>query len=160
MSGQVFGKGVLFDCQTASERSAADASALPPLPFAAPAEQAARILSALEGVDAWGWDVFRLREAGAGRELQALGWHLLLEWDLVRKLGLRAAAVRAWLAFLEGCYTQAEYHCATHAADVLQTMHFMLRAAGAAAFLSDLEIFALLVAAMMHDVGHDGVSSP
>ena len=158
-SSKVYGKGVLFDCTAVIDRGATQGRALPPLPFAATAEQSARMLGALEGVDGGGWDVFKLREAAEERELQVLGWHLFLEWDLVGKLGLSPAAVQGWLGFVEASYTQSEYHNATHAADVLQTMHFMLRSAGAAALLSELEILALLVAAMMHDVGHDGVSN-
>lgn len=156
---RVFGKGILFDCQAAVERSTAQEEALAPLPFATSAEEAKRIMAALEGVEAWGWDVFKLREAAGERELQVLGWHVLVQWDLVRKLGLRPAAVQGWLRYVEGAYTQSEYHNATHAADVLQTMHFMLRSAGAAAHLSELEVFGLLVAAMMHDVGHDVASN-
>ena len=35
------------------------------------------IEAALEGVDEWDWDVWRLRQATKGRPLRALGWHLL-----------------------------------------------------------------------------------
>ena len=40
------------------------------LPFAAGPEERRAMLEALEGVDGWEWDVFRLRQASAGRELQ------------------------------------------------------------------------------------------
>lgn len=35
----------------------------------------------------------------------------------------------------------------------------MLETAGAASYLGDLELLALLVAAMAHDLGHDGLTN-
>ncbi len=40
------------------------------LPFGALEEEAAKMRGALEGVGEWGWDVFSLKEASGGRELQ------------------------------------------------------------------------------------------
>lgn len=51
---------------------------------------------------------------------QVLGWHLLHHWGLVSKLGLRRRALGKFLGQLEAAYGEADYHCATHAADVLQ----------------------------------------
>ena len=116
-------------------------------------------METLVGVDEWGWDVFKLHAVSSGRDLQVLGWHIFVRWDLINKLCLKPAVVQKWLLYVESSYTSAEYHNATHAADVLQTVHFMLKSAGAAAFLNDLQIFAVLVAAMVHDVAHDGFTN-
>lgn len=49
------------------------------------------------------------------------------------------------------------YHNNIHAADVLQTLHCILYGMGAKAFATaDLETFSLLVAAIVHDMGHPG----
>lgn len=155
-SSKIFGKGVLFDCSSLGKETDIETSEFL---FTTSPDEKARILYALEGVDEWGWDVFKLSEAASGRELQVLGWHLLVHWDLIRKLGLKAPVVRQWLLYVESAYTLSEYHNATHATDVLQTVHFMLSSAGAAAYLNDVEIFAILIAAIIHDVGHDGFTN-
>ena len=51
------------------------------------------ISAALEGVDEWEWDVFKLKDASHGRPLQTLGWHLIHRWDLISNLGLDSGKV-------------------------------------------------------------------
>ena len=124
-----------------------------------PEQAEEQVASALEGVDEWAWDVSRLREASGGRPLQALGWHVLHHWGLVERLGLDAGAVRKWLAFVESLYVETPYHSATHAANVLQAVHHALLRGGAARLLCTTRLFALLVAAIIHDAGHDGCNN-
>ena len=63
-----------------------------------------------------------------GAPRQVLGWHLLRDrWGLHAALGIEAPVLRAWLAFVASAYgAGALYHSATHAADVLQSVHFVL----------------------------------
>jgi hypothetical protein len=117
------------------------------------------INSALVGVDEWDWDIWRLEEASKGRPLQTLGWHLLHKWGVVGSLKLDEEVVRNWLGFVENLYQDNEYHNSLHAADVLQAAHFLLARGGAAQFLPPLAVFALLVSAMIHDAGHDGLNN-
>ncbi|GBM01360.1 Calcium/calmodulin-dependent 3',5'-cyclic nucleotide phosphodiesterase 1 [Araneus ventricosus] len=51
------------------------------------------------------------------------------------------------------------YHNDLHAADVTQTVHYMLCQQGLANWLSDLEIFAALIAAIVHDFEHTGTTN-
>ena len=117
------------------------------------------INSVLAGVDEWDWDIWQLEEASKGRPLQTLGWHLLHKWGLVDSLKLEEDAVRNWLTFVENMYQDNEYHNSLHAADVLQATHFLLARAGAARYLPPLAVFALLLSAMIHDAGHDGLNN-
>jgi len=57
---------------------------------------------------------------------------------------------------VEASYFEVPYHNSTHAADVLQTVHWILKKGGAASYLARIEILAVLCAAVAHDVGHDG----
>ena len=90
---------------------------------------------------------------------QVLGWHLLETWSMFDELNLDREVARKWLAFVEGCYLDAPYHNALHAADVTQTVHFFLSEGGLATFLEKFEILGLLLAAMVHDLGHDGLNN-
>jgi hypothetical protein len=51
------------------------------------------------------------------------------------------------------------YHNSIHAADVLQTTHIYLTTNNVHSNFNDLEIFALLFSALVHDVGHVGVNN-
>ena len=150
-----FGFGVLFAGRTSAgmERSS------DVLPFETSTSEGECILQSLQEIDQLDWDIFSLREASNGRELQVLGWHILREWEMDRKFGIEESVLREWLKFVDLSYANCEYHNATHAADVLQTVHFMLTAGGARRFLGDLEVLALLLAAMIHDIGHDGYTN-
>jgi hypothetical protein len=113
----------------------------------------------LKNVEEWDWDVWRLKEVTNNRPLQTLGWHLLHHWGLIDCFKLDRAVVRNWLVFVEQQYHDSEYHSSTHAADVLQSVHYMLAKCGASEYLSSLSLFALLISAMMHDAGHDGFNN-
>ncbi|UYV62212.1 PDE1C [Cordylochernes scorpioides] len=51
------------------------------------------------------------------------------------------------------------YHNDMHAADVTQTVHFLLHQLGMSNWLTDLEIFATLLAAVVHDFEHTGTTN-
>jgi hypothetical protein len=76
----------------------------------------------------------------------------------VEQFLLDPATLRRWLAYVEGQYTDACYHNSSHATDVLASVYFMIKA-GADKYLSEIEQLALLLAAMVHDMGHDGMSN-
>uniref|UniRef100_A0A7S0VYN7 Phosphodiesterase n=1 Tax=Hemiselmis tepida TaxID=464990 RepID=A0A7S0VYN7_9CRYP len=133
---------------------------LPDLPFECTdlAEEQA-ILMSLQGATSWEWNIFKLREASGGRELQVLGWHCLCRWELPQKFNINPETLRRWLDFVEDSYTDTEYHNCTHAADVLHGVFFMLTTCKVEKFLSEIEILALLLSVMVHDLGHDGFNN-
>ena len=51
------------------------------------------------------------------------------------------------------------YHNATHCADVLQTVHYLLHTTGLETWFCELEVLALLLAAVIHDVNHTGTTN-
>jgi hypothetical protein len=118
----------------------------------------AAISEALEGVDEWNWAIWKLKEASKDRPLQVLGWHMLNRWNLIENLRLSRDVIREWLAFVEESYEDNPYHNSLHAADVLQAVHFFLLQ-GAGDFLPTISVLAILITAMVHDVGHDGFSN-
>jgi hypothetical protein len=127
--------------------------------FQARQEERARISEALKDVHSWEWDAWTLHAASGGRPMQTLGWHLLHEWGLVDELKLDRAVLSRWLNFVEGHYQKVPYHNSTHATDVLHATHFLLSRSGAADFLPAINLFAVLISAMIHDAGHDGLNN-
>ena len=51
------------------------------------------------------------------------------------------------------------YHNATHGADVLQTVHYLVHTTGLEQWFCELELLALLLAAAIHDVDHTGTTN-
>ena len=51
------------------------------------------------------------------------------------------------------------YHNATHSADVLQTVHYLVHTTGLEQWFCELELLALLLAAAIHDVDHTGTTN-
>jgi hypothetical protein len=69
------------------------------------------------------------------------------------------SVLRAWLTAVERAYNENPYHSATHAADVLQGTFFHLYRCGLMRQLTDMEVFACVVAAIIHDIGHIGLTN-
>lgn len=63
------------------------------------------------------------------------------------------------LNFAGYCRFRNPYHNNLHAADVAQTVHHVLCQTGLMHWLTDLEIFATLVAALIHDYEHTGTTN-
>jgi hypothetical protein len=59
----------------------------------------------------------------------------------------------------EGYHTEPRYHNWYHGCDVMHTVSRMLEDSFASNYMSDLEIFGLLVASLAHDIGHLGVNN-
>ncbi|GAB4821974.1 hypothetical protein N2152v2_009020 [Parachlorella kessleri] len=105
------------------------------------------------------FDVFEVARLTDGRPLQTVGLNLLRKRGLIAKLRLADDKLRSFLQAVEGEYHPNPYHSSMHAADVTQALAAMLSLDGYACQLSDLELLALLVSAMIHDVGHPGVTN-
>lgn len=60
---------------------------------------------------------------------------------------------------LRNRYQKNHYHNFRHAVDVTHNVFLFLELCEAKEFLSDMEVMALMVAAMFHDVDHPGVNN-
>jgi len=129
------------------------------LPFEMDTEEEQKVVAKLEGIDRWDWDIFELESVCKDHVLEVVGWHLLQAWDMPNKFHISHITLHNWLAYVQSSYIDTEYHNATHAADVTQSVHFMLKTAKGKDFLSDVQVLALLLAAMVHDIGHDGCNN-
>ena len=74
---------------------------------------------------------------------------------------MNTVTLEAFLTRLEQGYSLYgnPYHNLIHAADVTQTTNYLLAQSRLAGCLSDLEIFATLIAAMIHDYEHPGTTN-
>ncbi|KAG2497676.1 hypothetical protein HYH03_004414 [Edaphochlamys debaryana] len=107
----------------------------------------------------WQFDSFALAAASGGHALSTLGFYLLSTEGLIDKFGLQPNRVARLLRALEAGYPDNPYHCATHAADVLRALHTLLRSTQLTEhYLDPLGLLAAYLAAIVHDLGHPGLT--
>lgn len=117
------------------------------------------VLLLLKKLDDWSFDVFATNEDS--HALKYVGHELLQKYDLLTKFKINTSALDAFLLSMEAGYSKYKnpYHNLLHAADVAQTVHFILSNSKLSNWLTDLEIFATIVAALVHDYEHTGTTN-
>ncbi|EFJ48255.1 3'5'-cyclic nucleotide phosphodiesterase, partial [Volvox carteri f. nagariensis] len=123
----------------------------------APHTQVERVLAQ---ADSWQFDTWRLRDVTHGHPLSALGFYLIQRAGLITNLKLKPAVLARLLRHIEAGYNDNPYHNATHAADVLQTLHVIIHGAQLHVhYLDQLGLLAAYFAAIVHDYGHPGLTN-
>uniref|UniRef100_A0A3P8PUA7 Phosphodiesterase n=1 Tax=Astatotilapia calliptera TaxID=8154 RepID=A0A3P8PUA7_ASTCA len=121
----------------------------------------ASVISVLKNVDKWSFDVFALNEASGDHALKFIFYELLTRYDLISRFKIPISAVVSFVEALEVGYSKHKnpYHNLVHAADVTQTVHYLLLKTGMVHWLTELEIFAMIFAAAVHDYEHTGTTN-
>ncbi|XP_077543584.1 dual specificity calcium/calmodulin-dependent 3',5'-cyclic nucleotide phosphodiesterase 1A-like isoform X4 [Haemaphysalis longicornis] len=121
----------------------------------------AHLVSLLKYVDDWCFDVFNVNEVANGQVLRYLTYELFGRYGIVHKFKISSAALENFISAVEQGYCKYKnpYHNNLHAADVTQTVHYMLYSAGISGWLTELEAFATLFAAIIHDYEHTGTTN-
>ncbi|XP_075954073.1 dual specificity calcium/calmodulin-dependent 3',5'-cyclic nucleotide phosphodiesterase 1A-like [Anarhichas minor] len=119
------------------------------------------VISVLKHVDKWSFDVFALNEASGDHALKFIFYELLTRYDLISHFKIPISAVVSFVEALEVGYSKHKnpYHNLMHAADVTQTVHYLLLKTGMVHWLTELEIFAMIFAAAVHDYEHTGTTN-
>uniref|UniRef100_A0A7S1YF31 Phosphodiesterase n=1 Tax=Sexangularia sp. CB-2014 TaxID=1486929 RepID=A0A7S1YF31_9EUKA len=113
-------------------------------------------------LDVWGFDTMAFAKR-VQRPLYFVGLALFTKYDLFSRCGVSLSSLRHFLDAIESRYHSANpYHNATHGADVAVSMHYFLSSCGIADLLGDSapdDLFAAIVAALVHDVDHPGLNN-
>ncbi|XP_048866442.1 dual specificity Calcium/calmodulin-dependent 3',5'-cyclic nucleotide phosphodiesterase 1C isoform X2 [Brienomyrus brachyistius] len=119
------------------------------------------VIAALKNVDLWSFDVFILNEASTDHALKFIFYELLTRYDLINRFKIPISALVSFVEALEVGYSKHKnpYHNLMHAADVTQTVHYLLLKTGMVHWLTELEIFAMIFAAAVHDYEHTGTTN-
>ena len=115
----------------------------------------------LQHVNDWNFGLFQFSKACHGSPLKFMGYHLLNQYGCCHKYKIPPSLLETLLGHLEVGYHKNgnPYHNNLHATDVLQTTHWLISQTGVKDRLSDLEIFALLFSAIIHDFDHTGTTN-
>ncbi|KAL3821634.1 hypothetical protein ACHAXA_006054 [Cyclostephanos tholiformis] len=133
-----------------------------------------------DALSSWDFDITDLAKLSNGSLLFFVGWAIMgsphaqqaIEFDLgqdsriktngynfMSQFNIKMPNLCSFFRMVEADYLPNPYHNSTHAADVLQTLNAMLHFGGKEYASSPLEIFSILVAAVIHDVGHPGLNN-
>uniref|UniRef100_A0A673XUN1 Phosphodiesterase n=1 Tax=Salmo trutta TaxID=8032 RepID=A0A673XUN1_SALTR len=118
------------------------------------------VITVLKHVDMWSFDVFALNDASGDHALKFIFYELLTRYDLINRFKIPISALVSFVEALEVGYSKHKnpYHNLMHAADVTQTVHYLLLKTGMN-WLTELEIFAMIFAAAVHDYEHTGTTN-
>ncbi|XP_025190950.1 calcium/calmodulin-dependent 3',5'-cyclic nucleotide phosphodiesterase 1-like isoform X2 [Melanaphis sacchari] len=119
------------------------------------------VIEVLKDLNDWSFDVYKLDNYGNGQPIKYLGYDLLNRYGIFQKFKVPSVVMENFLCRIEEGYSRHKnpYHNNLHGADVAQTVHYMLCQTGLMNWLSDLEIFAMLIAAITHDFEHTGTTN-
>ena len=140
-----------------------------------------RALLTWPSLSKWDFNVLELEKYSNGNPLLFLGWAVLSSpasqiamalpsekeegtsaldgYGFLSSFGIRGDTVCNYIRAIEGDYRATNsYHSSTHAADVVQTLHVLIQRSEMK-FGSSLDLFSILLAAVVHDVGHPGYNN-
>ncbi|XP_070582433.1 dual specificity calcium/calmodulin-dependent 3',5'-cyclic nucleotide phosphodiesterase 1C [Erythrolamprus reginae] len=119
------------------------------------------VIAALKNVDKWSFDIFALNDASGDHALKFIFYEMLTRYELISHFKIPISALVSFVEALEVGYSKYKnpYHNLMHAADVTQTVHYLLLKTGVAHWLTELEIFAMIFAAAIHDYEHTGTTN-
>jgi hypothetical protein len=135
-----------------------------------------------ESLANWGFDVFKLDELTKGNALLFAGWGILgmpysqyamknnietVEVNLdeadsipgykfLEEFEIHPGTMVNFLRAVQDEYQDNPYHNSIHAADVTQSLHSMLVMGGDKFAEAEIQLFGVLLAAVVHDMGHPG----
>uniref|UniRef100_A0A1A9WNF2 Phosphodiesterase n=1 Tax=Glossina brevipalpis TaxID=37001 RepID=A0A1A9WNF2_9MUSC len=84
---------------------------------------------------------------------------MFLQCNLVQMFQIPYDVLCRWVLSVRKNYRPVKYHNWRHALNVAQTMFAMLKTGRMERFMTDLEIFGLLVACLCHDLDHRGTNN-
>jgi len=113
----------------------------------------------LHRIHHWEFNAFLLDRFSGGHSLSTLCIHLFHSLGLISSFGMDPAEVFAFFRLVErGYHSGNPYHTSLHAADVTQAIAVFCTQPCIAKHLSQLELLAVLTAAVCHDLDHPGVN--
>lgn len=85
---------------------------------------------------------------------------IFVKFDFLNKLKISAVKLKKFILCVRSCMFDNPYHNWFHAFDVTQTTYCLAIQAGLDKSLTSVELFALVISALCHDLEHPGVNNP
>jgi hypothetical protein len=107
-------------------------------------------------IDSFEFDVLRV----SGELLEPVVQYMVERYQLPREFGVDPTTLGAFIRRVrEGYRSEPRYHSWHHGCDVTHTVYMIMKSTHASEYMTKLELFGCLVAALAHDIGHPGVNN-
>ncbi|KAI8912553.1 hypothetical protein EDD86DRAFT_201692 [Gorgonomyces haynaldii] len=108
----------------------------------------------------YNWHIFEFTQATSNHSLSVLSHHLFTSANLFEAFSIPRDKFRNFLTAIEkGYHADLPYHNSIHATDVLHCMAYLANLETVNKITSDIEIFSMYLAAIIHDHDHPGVTN-
>lgn len=94
-----------------------------------------------------------------GQSLLVVTFAIFEKLDLFHKFDIDRVKCRNFFKAISDGYRDNPYHNCIHAADVTQTMNYILTRGGLSQLITDLDTLGALVSAAIHDHDHPGLNN-
>lgn len=85
---------------------------------------------------------------------------IFIELDILARVKVPVDKLKRFILVVRSCMFDNPYHNWYHAIDVTQTVYSLAITAGMTKQLGDIEVFALIISGLCHDLEHPGVNNP
>lgn len=106
----------------------------------------------IEQIQSWDFDAFQYSKS----TLVSIVEEMFIHYDLPSSFGFDTNTLNKFINAVMSAYKGNPFHNFRHAVSVVQTTFMMLSVCGADEYLEDTDVFAVLFAALVHDMGHPG----
>mmetsp|Transcript_17391 Transcript_17391/g.45111 ORF Transcript_17391/g.45111 Transcript_17391/m.45111 type:complete len:354 (+) Transcript_17391:3-1064(+) len=117
------------------------------------------LYSEFDDFNTWNFDVFAFHQLSDLHPLRFAGWEAFCRGNCFSEFALVPEKAANFFSAIESLYCTAEetpYHNVIHAADVVQNINALLQDMRFDRFMDPMDTMGLLLAATIHDTGHDG----
>ena len=106
--------------------------------------------------ESWTFDLFNL----SSQEILIHLKQFFVHFDLINRFKIDEKQFEKFLLLVKKNYFENPYHNFIHAFDVTQTIFSMLISMNLVQYLTHVDIFALLISGLCHDLQHPGLNNP
>ena len=78
---------------------------------------------------------------------------------LTTRFQIDQGKLRAFIAAVERNYKRVPYHNFTHAFNIVHFVYFLLRTTKLREYLEEIDVLALMLGALGHDIDHSGMNN-
>jgi len=120
----------------------------------------AQVEALLERIEEWDFNIFEIADLTGGHPLFFVSSALFNKHDLFTKFNIDESKFKRFISIMESGYDNRQpYHNSTHASDVLQTLNYFITKGGLSQYVTEIDILAALIAAIIHDFEHPGLNN-
>jgi len=107
----------------------------------------------------WNFDMLKFKDLTNGRHLTEFGIGIIKRFDVLKTLNVPTSITANFLKDVSEGYLPNPYHNSIHGADVANSIGYFLSNPEFGGHFNQLETSCLILAALVHDVGHPGFNN-